>query len=137
MLNSLINNSNPAAAWSSNEGSLHNASLRKEPDGKTLTLTLTRDWFLLMVQGFKTLDYRKGSPYYQRLLENRDYDFVKFKNGYSKDKPYFITEFRGVSKAKSSYIINCFDLPISVQRGDYIISLGKILFTANTKGIFQ
>jgi len=63
----------------------------------------------------------------------KDYNIVKFTNGYGSDEPYFICEYKGfnISKKSESFVID--KLEIKVDKGDYIIHLGKILEIGKNK----
>ena len=52
---------------------------------ETLQLTLTRDWFLLMLSGKKKIEIRKPSEWIKSRLDNRNYRSIRFINGYGKD----------------------------------------------------
>ena len=67
----------------------------------------------------KVIEYRDITPYWSKRLEGRHYDVIKFRNGYRKDAPEMLVEFKGVG------IVN------DVQGSRYAIELGKILETKN------
>lgn len=107
---------------------------------KTLHLTVHKAAFEVMVTGEKPEEYRKPSQWMQSRLwkkkgekdfefyEPKEFEVVKITNGYRKDSPYFIAEFKGfiVSEIyfKRTYSNG---LIVEVQPGDYILNLGKIL----------
>ena len=62
---------------------------------KTLQLTLKKKWFDLMITGEKTEEFRVNKPYWVSRLEGKEYDRVRFTNGYGKDRPWFEAEFKG------------------------------------------
>lgn len=82
---------------------------------KVLELTLKKIWFDLIEKGIKTEEYREVKRYWiVRLLSNTEYitdlegvknigakfkafDFVRFKNGYSRTSPQITMEFKGIS----------------------------------------
>lgn len=68
-----------------------------------LHLTLTKEWFDLMVRGIKRVEFREEKPYWEKRLFNRisdteveaiQFDEIHFRNGYGKDKPLFVTDHR-------------------------------------------
>jgi hypothetical protein len=80
-----------------------------------LHLNLHRQFFQAIVVGQKRIEYRQRSAYWQRRLENRKYDAIVFRNGYSKNAPEMLVEFRGLrryGKGRSAY---------------YAILLGRVL----------
>ena len=80
-----------------------------------LHLTLEREWFDEIVRGEKDKEYRKYKPYWKTRLEGRKYDVVKFRNGYSRNAPEMVVEFRGLTRDGKS------------RNADYVIKLGRIL----------
>lgn len=74
-----------------------------------------RKWFDLIAQGKKKEEYRGIKPYWTKRLENRKYDKIYFKNGYSKNAPFMIVEWKGIKK------VGC------KRKREYAIQLGKIL----------
>ena len=51
---------------------------------KILHLNLNRKYFKQIVNGTKTIEYRDKTDYWKKRLENREYDVIKFRNGYGK-----------------------------------------------------
>lgn len=103
---------------------------------KTLHLSLKKLPFEVMVTGEKQEEIRSDSQWIQsRMYKNgkiRDYDVVKFVNGYGSDKPYFIAkyvEFYRQSKAERYEYSTGF--AVVALPGDYIIIIGKIIETGN------
>ena len=70
---------------------------------KTLQLTLHRRFFADIASGTKHIEYRKHTRYWKERLENRDYDVIRFCNGYSTTAPEMLVEFRGVRKGRRKY----------------------------------
>ena len=82
---------------------------------KILHLTLKKKWFDLIKSGKKTIEYREIKDYWKKRLviitnerimcpnfighpfDFREFDKIHFKNGYSKDSPQMIVEFKGIS----------------------------------------
>lgn len=82
---------------------------------RILHLTLHRQWFAAILSGRKTVEYRSRTDYWARRLEDRDYDLVRFRNGYASDAPTMDVEWRGLSATTLD------GLPV------YAISLGAIV----------
>ena len=87
---------------------------------KILHLTLKKKWFDMIASGQKTEEYREIKDYWaKRLL--KDYDAILFRNGYSKDAPRFLIEYKGITQGYGR----------SDWGGDkskvYILHLGKII----------
>lgn len=108
---------------------------------RILNLTLKKPPLDVMLSGEKTLEYREPTAWIMsRLFDKngtrKEYDAVKFVNGYGSDKPYFIAEFKGWEhlhwdrKTTKKYS-NGFELELE---GYYVvIKLGKILESGNLK----
>ena len=62
---------------------------------KTLHLNLFRKYFDQIAEGNKTIEYRDKTEYWKKRLENREYDVIKFRNGYRKDAPTMLVEYNG------------------------------------------
>ena len=63
---------------------------------KVLHLNLYRKYFDEIVSGKKTIEYRDKTPYWTTRLSNKNYDYIYFRNGYSKDAPMMLVEYKGV-----------------------------------------
>ena len=77
---------------------------------KVLHLNLFRKYFDQIAEGTKTVEYRDKTDYWKKRIENRKYDMIKFRNGYAKDAPTMLVEYKG-------YTI----------REEYELKLGKII----------
>ena len=86
---------------------------------KVLHLNLYHKYFDQILKGEKTIEYRDITPYWSKRLEGRHYDVIKFKNGYRKDAPEMLVEFKGMG------VVTFQTTPT------YAIELGKILETKN------
>ena len=54
-------------------------------------LQIKKKWFDMILSGEKKEEYRDIKPYYTSRFPANPYNFyVKFKNGYAKDAPFFI-----------------------------------------------
>ncbi len=102
---------------------------------KILHLTVTKQWFNLMVSGKKTIEIRKPSKWIlSRLIDKagkpRHYDYVKFTNGYGKDKPFFMAVYNGFGIAEHSSLYSIDDgfdtIDLFINKGDLLIWLGKV-----------
>ena len=97
-----------------------------------LYLTLKKPQFQVTSIGEKKTEYRRHSAWIKSRLENRNYDVVKFVNGYGSDKPYFIVQFLGYQIETKSHTIKYSNgLTVNVTKGDYSITLGEIVEKGN------
>lgn len=103
---------------------------------KTLHLTLKKAPFEVMVTGEKTFEIREQSSWINTRLfypdgTPRTYDLIKFVNGYGKDKPYFIAEYKGFDNCNGITwtFSNGFHLEFKEDR--WFIYLGKIIEKGN------
>jgi|TARA_R110000824_G_scaffold10719_1_gene46929 ASC-1-like (ASCH) protein len=62
---------------------------------KILHLNLFRKYFDEIVEGTKTIEYRDKTDYWKRRIEDKEYDVIKFRNGYRKDAPTMLVEYKG------------------------------------------
>ena len=99
---------------------------------RVLHLTLKKEWFDLMISGKKKVEYRKPSDWIISRLQ-KEYDVIKFTNGYGSDKPYFICEYKGFEISNESETIHVEKSKIEVEEGTYMIKLGKIIEKGNVK----
>lgn len=63
---------------------------------RILNLTLKKKWFDMVSSGEKKEEYREMKPYWHMRLLNKDFDAVRFRNGYSKNAPEVLIEFKGL-----------------------------------------
>ena len=84
----------------------------EEENKKILHLNLYRKYFDQIAEGTKTIEYRDKTDYWKKRLENREYDVIKFRNGYAKNAPTMLVEYVGLNVGN----------PFS-----YEIQLGKVL----------
>lgn len=89
---------------------------------KILHLTLKKKWFDMIASGIKREEYREMKPYWHKRLLNKHYDAIRFRNGYKKNAPRMLVEFKGL---QSSLGIVEWGAPEGIPV--YIIKLGKIL----------
>ena len=88
---------------------------------RTLHLTLHKKWFDKILSGKKKYEFRLAKLYWQKRLENKQYDIIEFRNGYQREAPMMKVVFRGVQKRK----IKKYDF--------YCIGLGEIIEVKNLK----
>ena len=106
---------------------------------KTLHLTLSKKPFEVMVTGEKPEEFRKPSDWIESRLFNKDgskkeYDLVKFVNGYGADKPYFSAIYGGFFPSIINKTVQYSNgLKVDVEPGDYVLMLGDIIETGNLK----
>ena len=62
---------------------------------KILHLNLYRKYFDAIANGTKIIEYREKTDYWKKRIENREYDVIKFRNGYAKDAPTMLVEYKG------------------------------------------
>lgn len=63
----------------------------------------------------KRIEYRKQTRYWKKRLEGRNYDLIRFRNGYASKAPEMLVEFRGVRRYGKG------------RNGCYAIQLGRVL----------
>ena len=83
---------------------------------KILHLNLYRKYFNAILNGDKVLEYRDITPYWSKRLEGRHYDIIQFRNGYAKNAPTMVVEYKG-------WDVN--------EDGEYELYLGKIIEVNN------
>lgn len=83
--------------------------------GNVLNLNVYRIWFDKIATGEKRIEYRDVTPYWRKRIENRDYEEIRFTNGYRANAPFMRVEYRGYFKSA----------------GFYCLRLGKILEVSN------
>lgn len=106
---------------------------------KILHLSLKKNWFDLMVSGEKKKEFRSGGSWIRSRLYDkndypRDYDFIKFVNGYGKDKPYFICEYIDFVECYMDVETHEYSDGSKVEgigKGDFIIYCGDIIEKGN------
>lgn len=101
-----------------------------------LSLTLNKEWFDIMVTGEKVHEFRRPSEWIKSRLytpegKAKEYDLVKFVNGYGKKSPYFICEYKGFQFAKWDHDVMYGEKKVNVLKGDVVIKLGQIIKIGN------
>lgn len=69
-----------------------------------LRLTIKREYFLLILSGQKTEEYRDRKPYYDNKFQKK-YTHIFFVNGYNKNSPTILKELLKIEKTKTRYIL--------------------------------
>jgi len=111
----------------------------------TITLTLHKKWFDLILSGEKLEEYREIKPYWVRRLVGNWHQYneqsvfyrgdyimpfgvtaITFKNGYSKDARRFTIEWKGLEVKQPN--------PVWVTDGEsgklfFALKLGRVLFS--------
>ena len=82
---------------------------------KILHLNLYRKYFDAIVNGTKTIEYRDKTDYWKKRIEGREYDIIKFRNGYATDAPTMLVEYKG------------YKVGFNGIGEEYRIKLGKII----------
>ena len=72
---------------------------------RVLHLNLYRKYFDQILNKEKIIEYRDITPYWSKRLEGRHYDVIKFRNGYRKDAPEMVVEYKGMYISDSEYAI--------------------------------
>lgn len=101
--------------------------------GRILHLNLKKKWFMMIAKGIKTEEYREIKDYWIKRLKDmslqepfhafKDFDKIVFKNGYSKNAPTMIVEFKGIRVGKGEV-----DWGADGNTIYFCIKLGKVLF---------
>ena len=103
-----------------NDGSESDLSAGLGP--RILHLTLKKKWFDMIASGVKKEEYRETKPYWDKRLMGRSYDVIRFRNGYAKDAPTLIVEYKGLDIA-----LGVIEWGAPGETPVYILELGEIL----------
>lgn len=91
-----------------------------------LHLTLTKNWFDLILSGEKKEEYREIKPYWEKRLMEKTYDNVIFRNGYATNAPQFTIKLKSITQGigKSEW---------GAEEGKryFVLSLGEIINIKN------
>lgn len=109
---------------------------------RTLHLSLKKEPFAVMVTGEKDEEFRKNSQWIRsRLIDQlgneKEYDFIKFVNGYGSDKPYFVCEYIGFTECYMNVSERKYSNGLTINeigKGDFIIYCGDIVERGNLNG---
>jgi len=85
---------------------------------RILHLTIKKKWFDLIKSGKKKVEYREYKSYWISRLQtkfrmSRWFDEIHFRNGYQRDSPLLIVEYKG--------------LVVNLRKNRFEIMLGRIL----------
>ena len=94
----------------------------------TLYLIVYKDIFERIMSDEKVVEYRECTKYWNKRIENRDYDFVKITNGYGNaTRPYRLYEYTGydvvVKEDIEHYAIDISD-DLIIEKRDKLILKG-------------
>jgi len=89
---------------------------------RILHLTLKKKWFDMIASGEKREEYREMKPYWHKRLNNKSYDAIHFRNGYSKDAPNMLVELKEICSS-----LGIIEWGAPDKEPVYILKLGKIL----------
>jgi len=102
---------------------------------RILHLTLSKMPFEVMVTGEKSTEYREPSKWILSRLQGKDYDLIKFVNGYGSEKPYFIAKYRGWEIETNPYSVDFSNgLKVTTKKGTVKIYAGEIVERGNLNG---
>ena len=103
---------------------------------RILHLTLSKMPFEVMVTGEKSTEYREPSKWILSRLQGKDYDLIKFVNGYGSNKPYFLAKFRGWEVETNPYSVEFSNgLKVTTKKGTVKIYTGEIVERGNLNGL--
>jgi len=100
----------------------------------TLHLNLKRKWFDMILNGEKTEEYREIKPFWDKrffhlfpqIIRNEVFypivDTITFSNGYAKDRPQFVIEFKGIEKDLGKTFWGA-----EIGKRYYVLQLGEII----------
>lgn len=89
---------------------------------RNLHLNLRRQYFGDIAAELKKVEWRERTPYWKARLENRQYDAIRFRNGYATNAPEMLVEFLGVRRVRKG------------GKPCYALELGRILKISRWRG---
>jgi hypothetical protein len=98
-----------------------NIARKRRDRMRVLDLTLKKKWFDMIASGEKKEEYREIKPYWIKRLRNREYQAIKFRNGYAKDSPTIMVELKTMSRGLGIVEWGAPEHPV------FILHLGEIL----------
>lgn len=118
--------------------SIQISSNKKTMENKSLKLIVTKEWFDMIVSGYKREEYRELKQYWlPRLVKEtsddgnhiyREFDTVVFRNGYSKNAPECTVECQGIAVDYGRE-----EWGAKPDKHYFVIYLGDVLKTKNIK----
>ena len=107
-------------------------------ENKILHLTLSKAPFEVMETGEKVLEYREDKEWIRsRLIDKKtgkekEFDLIKFSNGYSSNSPRFYCKYEGFFNSSISCEIEYSNgFKHEVEAGMVVIACGKIVLKIN------
>lgn len=95
---------------------------RRKTKPVILHLNLHQEFFRQIARRTKRIEYRSRTPYWKTRLEGRNYDVIKFRNGYATNAPEMTVEFLGLRRCGTG------------RHAYYAIRLGRILSIKRWRG---
>jgi hypothetical protein len=86
---------------------------------RVLDVPIKRKWFDQILEGEKLTEYRRFGTFWRSRLEGKQYDQIRFRNGYAADAPQIYAEYRGVRP--------------NHKTSEYEIRIGRILKTKHLR----
>lgn len=114
--------------------------MKKGRDSKILRLTIKKKWFDLIVDGKKKFEYREAKPYWRARLQvkghegygdSRNFDEIRFENGYGRHVPFCQVSFDGVGLIYGRDCEPENGEPLESDKLYFVIALGGILEVGN------
>ena len=105
--------------------------------GSTLKLTISKEAFFLLITGEKQFEFRKKSKWMQSRLfckdtdQKKDYDYVKFTNGYGANRPFAVFVYSGVRTVNNVQVMYSTGLQIKEKKEMYCIKIGSMVHCQN------
>ena len=93
---------------------------------KILDVVVKKEWFDLILSEEKKSEYREVKPFWTKKMAKK-YDFIRVSNGYKKDRPSMIIEFKGVSVVKDINITYSNGSKLNWKGEFFDIKLGDIV----------
>ena len=84
----------------------------------------------MVFSGEKKEEYREMKPYWNRRLSNKDFDAIRFRNGYANNAPEVLIEWKGLCSG-----LGIIEWGAPPEKVVYIIKLGNRIL--NKSGIQQ
>jgi hypothetical protein len=76
----------------------------------------------MIASGEKREEYREIKPYWNKRLNSREYDVIKFRNGYARNAPEMIVELKEICSS-----LGIVEWGAPERESVYILKLGKVL----------
>ncbi len=107
-------------------------------NNRVLVLSVTKQWFDLMITGEKNMEFRKPTNFiklrlYDKNGKTKEYDYILLMNGYGYHLPYFIAKYEGFGTGYNNHYTFSDGSQITPAKEDYALFLGEIVHKANIK----